>query len=125
MNTPNIPKVVPPSMNNSLYHLMALISSGSVNSRADIAVTASIIIIIGDTIPALTAASPRIRAPTTEIADPPIFGIRISLSLNISKDKSINSASKKAGKGTVLLWEAKFIRSSNGNISWLKVVMAI
>ena len=82
---------------------MAFISSGSVNNRADIAVMASIIIIIGDTIPALTAASPRIRAPTTEIADPPIFGIRMSPSLKISKDNNISNASKKAGNGTVLL----------------------
>ena len=101
--TPNIPKVVPPIMKRRRYHLMAFMSSGSVNNRADIAVMASIIIIIGDTIPALTAASPRIRAPTIEIADPPMFGIRISPSLKISNDKSINKASKKAGNGTVLL----------------------
>ena len=76
MNIPNIPKVVPPSINRSRYHLMAFINSGSVNRRADIAVMASIIIIIGDTIPALTAASPKISAPTMEIAEPPTFGIR-------------------------------------------------
>ena len=120
MNTiymPYIPKVVPPIMNSIRYHLILFINSGSVNRRADMAVMASTIIIIGDTIPALTAASPSIRAPTTEIAVPPIFGIRISLSLNISKERSIIRASKKAGKGTLLLCEAKFMSNSKGSIS--------
>ena len=104
-------------MKSIRYHLMLFINSGSVNKRADIAVIASMIIIIGDTIPALTAASPSIRAPTTEIAVPPIFGIRISLSLKRSNERSIIRASKKAGKGTLLLCEAKLINNSNGIIS--------
>ena len=60
---------MPPSMNKIRYHLIALDSSGSTTTRALIAVIATIIIIIGDTIPALTAASPRIRAPTMERAE--------------------------------------------------------
>ena len=125
MYTPYIPKVVPPIMKRSRYHLIAFINSGSVKSRADMAVMASIIIMIGDTIPALTAASPKMRAPTMEMADPPIFGILRSPSLNISNDSSIINASKNAGNGTVLLWDAKFISSSSGSISPLNVVMAI
>ena len=76
MKIPKIPIVVPPSMNKIRYHLIALDSSGSTTTRALIAVIATIIIIIGDTIPALTAASPRIRAPTMERAELEIFGIR-------------------------------------------------
>ena len=125
MNTPYIPIVVAPIINSNLYHFIAFISSGSVNNSALIAVTASTIIITGDTIPAFTAASPRIKAPTIDRAEVDTFGILRSLSLSISKDSIISSASKKAGKGTELLWDAKLIKNSNGNISWLNVVIAI
>ena len=117
INTPYIPIVVAPIINSSLYHFIAFISSGSVNSRALIAVTASTIIITGDTIPALTAASPRIKAPTMDRAEVDTFGILRSLSLNISNDSIISRASKKAGNGTEFLWEAKLIKNSRGSIS--------
>ena len=117
MNTPYIPIVVAPIMNSNRYHFIALISSGSVNIRALIAVTASTMIITGDTIPALTEASPRIKAPTMERAELETLGIRRSLSLSISNDNIISSASKKAGKGTELRCEAKLIRNSKGSIS--------
>lgn len=70
--------VVAPIINRRRYHLMALVNSGSVNNRALIAVTASTIIITGDTIPALTAASPSIRAPTIDKAEFDTLGIRRS-----------------------------------------------
>ena len=76
MKIPNIPMEVPPIMKRILYHLTALVSSGSVIIRALIAVMATIIIMIGDTIPALTAASPRIKAPTMERAELDMLGIR-------------------------------------------------
>ena len=82
---------------------MELIISGSVNNRALRAVMATTIIMIGDTIPALTAASPNISAPTTERAEFDIFGILKSVSLNISNDKVIRRVSTRAGKGTELL----------------------
>ena len=117
MNTPYIPIVVAPIINSSLYHLMAFISSGSVKSRALIAVTASTIIITGDTIPAFTAASPKIKAPTIEIAELAKLGSFKSLSLSISKATVIRIASKKAEKGTFSLWAAILTISSVGNIS--------
>jgi hypothetical protein len=66
----------------------------------EIAIT---IIMMGETIPALTAASPNINPPSIEIADPEVFDIRKSDSFNISKHISINSASMYAGKGTKVL----------------------
>ena len=97
--TPMIPKNEPPSMNNMRYHLSPFVSSGSVKGREQMAVMAIIIIMMGDTMPALTAASPRIRAPTIDRALPPL-GFLKSLSLNISKEVIMMKASKKAGKGT-------------------------
>ena len=45
----------------------------------------TIIIIIGETIPADTAASPKTNPPKIEMADPYLEGKRISLSLKISQ----------------------------------------
>ena len=98
--TPMIPKKLALTMKISRYHLMALISSGSVKSRADTTVMAIMIIMIGETIPALTAASPKTRAPTIDRALVVKVGSLKSHSFNISKDDSINMASKKVGKGT-------------------------
>ena len=78
MNTINIPKipiVVPPSIKRIRYHLIAFDSSGSTITKALIAVIATIIIIIGETIPALTAASPNIKAPTMDRAELDTLGI--------------------------------------------------
>ena len=66
----------------------------------DIATT---IIIIGDTIPALTAASPNIKPPRIEIEDPILLGILKSVSRSISKQVSNIIHSTKLGKGTLSL----------------------
>ena len=76
INIPNIPMVVPPIMNSNRYHFMAFVNSGSVTINALMAVTATTIIIIGETIPAFTAASPNINAPTMDRAELDMFGIR-------------------------------------------------
>ena len=60
-------------------------------------------IIMGDTIPAATAASPRINPPNIEIDVADEFVILKSPSLNISKDIIMNKASKYAGNGTRVL----------------------
>ena len=117
--TPIIPKNVAPIINNNLYHLNPFINSGSGKGNADIAVIDITIIIIGETIPAFTAASPRIKAPTIERALLLKLGILKSLSLNISNDTIIINASKNAGNGTDSLCEAKLINKSVGNNSWL------
>ena len=75
------------------------------------------IIIIGETIPAFTAASPRIRAPTMEMAELAKLGSFKSLSRSISKDTIIKNASTKAGNGTFSLWAAILINNSIGIIS--------
>ena len=77
-----------------------MINSGSTNVKADIDVMAMTMIIMGETIPALTAASPRIKAPTIEMAEDANDGIFRSLSLNISKDIIMMVASTKVENGT-------------------------
>ena len=124
ITTPIIPMKLAPSIKSILYHLMPFIISGSVNNSAERAVIAITIIIMGDTIPALTAASPNIKAPTVDKALEVKDGLLRSHSLNISNANAISIASKKAGKGTLDRWEAKLTKSSVGNISWLKVVTA-
>ena len=87
------------------------------NIKLHIALVATTITIIGDTIPAETAASPRTIAPRIEIALHHKLGILISLSLNISKIKIIKSASIIEGKGTPCLWAAKLIINVSGIVS--------
>ena len=101
--TPCIPKIVPPIINASRYILRPVIKTGSTNINDEIEVIAMTIIIIGDTIPAFTAASPKINAPTIEIAELAKLGSLRSLSLKISKAIVISMASKKAENGTFSL----------------------
>ena len=67
---PYSPKNVLKAKNILLHTLIPPDISVSVNSRLDIKVIATTIIIIGLTIPALTAASPNIKAPSILIAEP-------------------------------------------------------
>ena len=88
----------------------------------DIAITMTM---IGDTIPADTAASPRTMAPRMLMAFPDTWGILRSLSLRISKIRIIPIASIKVGKGTPFRCWAKFTIRVRGIVSWLKVVIAM
>ena len=127
MNTirsPYIPKMDAPNINKILYHLNAFTSSVSVNINDDIAVIATTIIMIGDTIPADTAASPNINAPTIDRAEFAKLGNFKSLSFNNSNAAIIRAHSIKVGKGTDSLWAAMLVNSSVGIISWLYVVSA-
>ena len=117
MMMPTIPKNTLPNIISNRYHLSPLMISGSVNIRADREVRAMIIIIMGEMIPAFTAASPRIKAPTVDRALVVNDGLLKSLSLRISKEVIIIIISIKAGKGTVSLWDAKLISRLVGNIS--------
>ena len=114
---PYIPKKLAPNIKISLYHLNEFISSGSEKANDDMDVMATTIIIIGDTIPADTAASPNIRAPTMDRELLAKLGIFKSLSLNISKENIISIASIKAEKGTFSLCPAILSRSGVGIIS--------
>ena len=94
---PNILDII---INSNLYHLIPFINSGSVINNADVSVIAITIIIIGDTIPAATAASPNIRAPTIDRELVVKFGSLKSHSFNISNDNTIIIASMNALNGT-------------------------
>ena len=100
---PTIPIREPPIINIRRYVLIDVVNSGSEKGREDIAVIAITIIIIGDTMPADTAASPNINAPTIDRADPLEFGTRYSLSFIISNASIIKNASINAGNGTPFL----------------------
>ena len=88
-----------------------------------IAEIATTIIMIGETIPAETAASPNTKPPNIETAVPKEEGIRISLSLKISKAIIMRIASKKAGKGTLCLCLVKLNKRLIGIASGLCVVI--
>ena len=113
---PYIPNIVERARLKSLYILIVFINScdGKINPEID--EIAIIIIIIGDTIPAATAASPSINPPNIDIEDAEEFDILKSPSLNISKDIIINSASIYAGKGTNVLPALKINKRLNGTI---------
>ena len=76
-------------MKSRRYQRNPFVISGSVKIRADRDVMAMTIIMIGDTIPAFTAASPRIKAPTFDNALVVKVGLRRSHSLRISKDGTV------------------------------------
>ena len=116
---PYNPRIVAPIISSRRYNLKALMNSGSTKFRDEMAVRATTIIMIGETIPALTAASPRISAPTIEMAELAKLGSLRSHSLKISKDTIISIHSMKAAKGTPSLWLAFLISNSKGLISWL------
>ena len=90
-----------------------------------IPVIATIIIRVGLTIPALTAASPKIRAPTIPIEEPIRDGTLRLASRISSKEISISKISKVTGKGTFA--RAAKIENNNGvgRISWWKLLIAI
>ena len=71
---PNIPEIDAKNKNINLQVLREFKIFISENINPDIIVIAITIIIIGDTIPALTAASPSINAPTIESVFPATFG---------------------------------------------------
>ena len=94
-------------------------------TRALIELIATTIIIIGEMIPALTAASPSINPPRIDAELPTLLGILTSLSLRISKATIMIRISKNAGKGTLLCWLIIFKRRDVGNDVGLYVVILI
>ena len=94
-------------------------------TKALMELIATTIIIIGDIIPALTAASPNINPPRIDTELPTLLGILISLSLNISNAIIIIKISKKAGNGTIVCCSIKFKRRLVGIAVGLKEVTLI
>ena len=92
--------------------------------KEEIAVTDTIIIKIGLTIPASTALCPKIKAPTIPIVGPIGEGMRKPPSRISSKENSITSNSIIIGNGTPAL-EATIVKSNFVGInSWWKFVIA-
>ena len=75
-------------------------SSTEVKTSPDVALVATTIIIIGEMIPADTRASPKMRPPRMDTAEPTVEAILVSLSLKISNEIVISKASTKAGNAT-------------------------
>ena len=90
-----------------------------------IPVIATIMINIGLTIPALTAAWPRTMAPTIPIVGPIGDGTLSPASLIISNEISIIKISKIIGNGTFCLEDKIEYNNSVGIISLWKLVIAI
>ena len=90
--------------------------SGMLNEH--IAVIATIIIKIGLTRFALTAASPKINPPTIPMVGPIGEGTRTPASRISSNDISINKISKITGKGTVSRAASIVNNNSVGSSSW-------
>ena len=122
---PWIPNMAAPIIKAILYILRPVVNVGSVKISDEIDVMAITIIMIGDTMPALTAASPKIRAPTMEMAELAKLGSFKSLSLKISNEIIIRIASMNVENGTFSRCDAILTSNCVGNISWLKVVIAI
>ena len=123
------PKSIPiiPSMHDNiiikyLYSLINDWKSWYEKNIEDIAVNATTITIIGETIPAETAASPRTNAPKIERDVPLEVGVKASASYKISKVIIRISNSITAGNGTLDLCNEKLISKSVGSICWSYVV---
>ena len=125
ITNPINPIVVAASMKMNLHILIPFTTSISVNNNPLTLVIATTIITIGDTIPALTAASPSTNAPTIDTAAPIWFGSLMSDSLSISNVISINVVSITVGNGTPCLCIAIDINKLSGIISKLYVVSAM
>ena len=89
-----------------------------VKNIEQIAVTATTITIIGDTIPALTAASPKTSAPSIEREVPLEVGVKASASYNNSNVNINKNDSTRAGNGTPDRWREKLINRFVGSICW-------
>ena len=122
---PRNPAVNPRAININLKTLKWNPKEKSGIAKEEIPVIATTIIRIGLTIPALTAASPKIKAPTIPIVEPIGEGTLKPASLISSKENSISKSSKSIGKGTFSLADNIEKSSSVGKISWWKLVTAI
>ena len=80
-----------------------LLKFESLNIKDDVYDIAIVIIIMGLTMPAFTAASPNSSAPNIEIVEPYFDGNLESLSLKSSHITNIINASNIEGKGTPFL----------------------
>ena len=121
-NIPIIPNTDDNIINKYLYALINDWKSWYEKNIELISVIATTITIIGEIIPADTAASPNTSAPNMERDVPLDDGFNASASYNISKVNINISASINAGNGTVYRCVVKFINRLVGNICWSYVI---
>ena len=115
---PKKPAIYPSKINKNLNNLKWKPKEKSGIADEAIAVIATIIIRVGLTILALTAASPITNAPTIPIVEPIGEGTLSEASRISSKAISIARISTITGKGTFSLEASIEKRSSVGKISW-------
>ena len=106
-----MPRILAANMKIKRHDLIPFMKSISVKIKLHIDVKATTITVIGETIPASTAACPKTKAPTILMAADILLGLLKSLSLNISKIVVSKIISKVVGKGTPSLWIAKDINN--------------
>ena len=121
---PKNPDIYPKRINKNLKYLKWKPKEKSGIAKEDIPVRATIIIKIGHTIFALTAACPKTNAPTIPIVGPTGEGTLKPASLINSKDISIINNSNIIGNGTFSRDAKIEYNSSVGRISWWKLVIA-
>ena len=97
---PISPRALANNMKIKRHNLIPFIKSMSLNIKLHIDVMATIMTVIGETIPASTAACPKTRAPTILMAADILLGDLMLLSLIISNMVVKRIISKDMGKGT-------------------------
>ena len=97
---PIIPKILAAKIKIKRQDRIPFMKSMSVKTKLQIDVKATTMTVIGETIPASTAACPRTKAPTILMAADILLGLLKSLSLKISKMVVSKIISKVVGKGT-------------------------
>jgi hypothetical protein len=115
-NIPIIPRNEAVIISKYLYSLTNDWNSWYEKNIEHIAVIATTITIIGDIIPADTAASPSTNAPNIDKDVPREEGFNASASYKISNVNINNNASIKAGNGTVYLCKVKVTKRLVGSI---------
>ena len=91
---PIMPRTEAANIKIKRHVLIPLVKSISVNTRLHIDVKATTMTVIGETMPASTAACPKTKAPTILMAADILLGLRKSLSLSISNMVVSNIISK-------------------------------
>ena len=112
-------------MKNNCHHLREFINSIDVNAKDATDDIPTIIMVMGDTIPASTAAWPNTKAPTIEIEELPLPGNLKSLSLSIWNIKLITNISNTVENGTPSFCIDKLINNPLGIASILNAISDI
>lgn len=121
-NIPIIPRNEDAIISEYLYILIKDWNSWYEKNMEQSAVIATMITIIGEIIPAETAASPKTSAPRIERDVPLEDGFNASASYRSSNVNNNSNASISAGNGTVYLCNVKLTSKLVGSICWSYVI---